>query len=735
MLRSLHRWPGLIAAALVLALSLSGAALSVFPAMQRLSTPAPVAAQSVADLAAKVQAAHPGVEQIRRSPSGRITAYWFDAGVAGAAVVDPANGADLGSADQGAVQLWLTDFHRALLLGDGGRIVTALGAVAMLLLAVSGVMLIARRQGGWRLWFSPIRGPRAGRWHAQLARVAVAALCLSASTALWMTASTFEFLPMDEANPTFPATVSGQTGLSPAQMPALQTTAVSALRDLTFPYAGDATDVFTLTTGQGTGYIDQGTGDMLVWQPPGPWAKAGEWVYLLHTGDGAALWGLVLGVLVLSVPVLAVTGTLVWWRNRRSRTRLHGMVPARLAETVILVGSEGGSTWGFAATLCRALQQAGQRVHLGELSAFDPESYDQAKCIVLMTATWGDGDAPSSAKGALARVSTAPACADVPLVVLGFGDRSFPGFCAYASAIAAAAQSAGWKMPLPLDKVDQQSPQAFARWSREFGTEIGVPLNIIHHPNLVRTSALRLVSRQDYGAAVQAPTVILRFAAPEGSWWQGLIGRGLGSFQAGDLLGIVPQGGGVPRFYSLASGQADGFVEIVLRKHAGGLCSGQLMALQPGDVMQGFVRANPAFQPGAVSAPLILIGAGTGIGPLVGFLRSNRGQRPMHLWFGARHPQSDGLYADELAQWRKDGRLTSLHTSFSRLAGRHYVQDALQDDAEMIRALMARGARVMVCGGREMAQGVRDAMADILAPVGLSPAVLKAGGRYAEDVY
>jgi sulfite reductase (NADPH) flavoprotein alpha-component len=41
----------------------------------------------------------------------------------------------------------------------------------------------------------------------------------------------------------------------------------------------------------------------------------------------------------------------------------------------------------------------------------------------------------------------------------------------------------------------------------------------------------------------------------------------------------------------------------------------------------------------------------------------------------------------------------------------------------------------MVCGGREMAQGVREALDDILGPVGLSQALLKAGGRYAEDVY
>jgi sulfite reductase (NADPH) flavoprotein alpha-component len=41
----------------------------------------------------------------------------------------------------------------------------------------------------------------------------------------------------------------------------------------------------------------------------------------------------------------------------------------------------------------------------------------------------------------------------------------------------------------------------------------------------------------------------------------------------------------------------------------------------------------------------------------------------------------------------------------------------------------------MVCGGRDMAAGVADALAEILAPAGLTPAVLKAEGRYVEDVY
>jgi len=41
----------------------------------------------------------------------------------------------------------------------------------------------------------------------------------------------------------------------------------------------------------------------------------------------------------------------------------------------------------------------------------------------------------------------------------------------------------------------------------------------------------------------------------------------------------------------------------------------------------------------------------------------------------------------------------------------------------------------MVCGGRAMAAGVAEALTEILAPHGLTPVLLKAEGRYVEDVY
>ena len=735
MLRALHRWPGLLALALVTLLAVSGAALSVFPAAERIAAPQAEAAMSVADLAARIQSAHPGVEQIRRAPSGRITAYWFDGGTPGSAVIDPPTGASLASADPNPFQRWLTNLHRSLFLDDAGRIVMAVGAAAMLVLAISGFALVARRAGGWRRWLAPLRGPLAGRVHVELARAAVLGLLLSSATALWMTASTFGLLPDEGAPAEPPAAVSGATNAPLAAMPLLAATPVSSLRELSFPYPGDATDVFTLKTEDGAGYIDQGTGATLGWAGLSGWERVLETVYMLHTGQGAPLLGLLLGLMALAVPAMGVTGLSIWLAGRARRPGIRDNAAPGRAETIILVGSEGGSSWGFAATLHAALTRAGQRVHAAPMSAFDPARFSGARRYLVLAATYGDGDAPASAKGFLDRLDRLSAAPAAPVAVLGFGDRSFPAFCAYARSVAAAAQARGWPLLLPFETVDRQSPQEFARWGRALGEALGIALELDHQPVRPATSALTLVSRRDYGHDVQAPTAILRFALPRLSMWQRLTGKGFARFEAGDLVGVVPEGSPIPRFYSLASGRRDGFVEIVVRRHVGGLCSSALTTLEPGGTVAAFIRRNPGFHAARDRKPLILIGAGTGIGPLAGFIRANASRRPIHLFFGMRHPDSDFLYGEELEGWRRNGQLQRFDTACSRARQPRYVQDALRGESAEVARMVREGARVMVCGGRDMAAGVSAALADTLAPIGLTPALLRAEGRYVEDVF
>jgi len=155
----------------------------------------------------------------------------------------------------------------------------------------------------------------------------------------------------------------------------------------------------------------------------------------------------------------------------------------------------------------------------------------------------------------------------------------------------------------------------------------------------------------------------------------------------------------------------------------------------PGYEIRAAIRPNPAFRPDAKAPSLILIGAGAGIAPLVGFVRLARAGRPVHLYWGGRDPRSDFLFRGELEAARKAGRLTRLRTIFSRIAGGGYVQDLIAQDAAELRALIAAGGQILICGGRDMADGVHKAIAAALAPMGLDLTTLRQNGRLLEDVY
>ncbi|AFP30911.1 NADPH oxidoreductase A [Marinobacter sp. BSs20148] len=269
---------------------------------------------------------------------------------------------------------------------------------------------------------------------------------------------------------------------------------------------------------------------------------------------------------------------------------------------------------------------------------------------------------------------------------------------------------------------------------------MGISLALTHNPAPAATAEFELVERVDYGVAVNAPTSILRFRPLQDyrNLWQVLFFRNrphLPSFEAGDLFGVAPSGDNTARLNSLASSASDGQLEICVRKQTNGLCSGYLHSLKPGDRITGFIQQNPGFRPAGGATPIILVGAGTGIGPLAGFIRKNTDLNPMYLYWGGRNSQSDFLYQPELGGYLDDHRLTGLNTAFSRSAEKTYVQDAIMADETVLRQLIEKGAQVMVCGGRDMASGVSQVFNSILKPSHMDVDELRAEGRYLEDVY
>lgn len=733
MLRRFHSLAGLTAALFLLITATTGALLALDPVLQRANALVPArGAVSVADVAEKVLLAYPGTEQIERLPSGAVVVYFTQDGQTAADLINPLTGTLLATYQQSAVFAWLKDLHRAFLWDDKGRAGAGIVALLLSVLCISGVFLLASRAGGWRQLFAPMRSAGNGaispRLHAELARAAALGLLLSALTGSVMSALRFELLPeAAELEADFPQKVAGTAAAPVGTLPALQQTDLVDLHQLIFPSRTDPQDLYALRTHQGSGYVDQATGQWLSYADYGNAAQLQTFIMELHTGEAYWWLGLLFGLAALTVPALAITGFQIWWQRRRAMPHLQGNSAVGQADTIVLVGSESNSTWGFANALCEALKHSGCLVHLAPMDQL-ANHYVKAERLLILTSTYGDGDAPASASQFLQKLQKLPPTLSLPFAVLGFGDRQFCSFCAFADRVTEALQQRQWPQLLATDYVDRQSAATFEHWGVALGNVLGLPLTLHYTPVLPASHGLMLVERQNYGEAVQAPTCVLRFqSAPPGST--------LPVFSAGDLVGILPPGNTAPRFYSLASASTDGVLEICVRQQDNGLCSGFLYNLKLGETAAGFIQKNARFKPAAGKSPILLIGAGTGIAPLVGFIRANTARRPIYLYWGGRLATSDFLYQNELNSCLADQRLSQLHVAFSRGAEPAYVQDKLLQDADQIRTLINGNAQIMLCGGRRMATDVAATLNTILAPIALDVATLKKSGQYLEDTY
>lgn len=220
-----------------------------------------------------------------------------------------------------------------------------------------------------------------------------------------------------------------------------------------------------------------------------------------------------------------------------------------------------------------------------------------------------------------------------------------------------------------------------------------------------------------------------------------------------------------PRFYSIASSPrvAPDVATLLVgtvwapalsgRGQFRGVASTWLQSLAPGARVSASIRTpNPSFAPAAdTTAPMLLIGPGTGIAPFRGFIEERAAQlaagqavTPVQLYFGCRHPQHDWLFHDDFARWAQAG-VVALHTAFSVVPDApRYVQDLLWQRRAEVWSLLQAGATVYVCGdGRRMAPAVRQTLIDIAAEQGGMTAdaasdwfaALMAAARYRQDVF
>ena len=465
---------------------------------------------------------------------------------------------------------------------------------------------------------------------------------------------------------------------------------------------------------------------------------------------------------------------------------------------LLAYATQAGQAERIALHTAAALQKAGVAVSVQSLATLDPERLRHFHRVLFVVSTFGEGEPPDNARRFAKQLAhqQGSTLSHVKYGMLALGDRHYEKFCGFGHTLDHWLRSQGAEAFFPMIEVDDNAAASLAKWQHELSVLTGgAPLEAEISAPVAQEAAygawtLRTRTLLNAGSCGQG-IYHLEFDAPSSGdlhWQSGALVEILprhaddrvalflsrtsldGKTQvqhqgavrtladalsrsilpaAGNLpSGITAQAladglqGLAPRKYSIASIPADGRVHLLVRQavHEDGLgiASGWLTDYAPpGSTVDMRLLENSSFALVPEPAPAIFIGNGSGLAGLRSHLhaRVQLGLRRNWLLFGERKREHDFLYRAEIEQWMQDDMLSRVDLAFSRdQAERVYVQDKLRQAADMLKAWIAEGAVLYVCGSLDgMAAGVDAALADILGEAALDDLI--AQGRYRRDVY
>jgi sulfite reductase (NADPH) flavoprotein alpha-component len=150
-----------------------------------------------------------------------------------------------------------------------------------------------------------------------------------------------------------------------------------------------------------------------------------------------------------------------------SATAPQPVAPARPAEPLTIVfASESGNSEKLANDMAKAARKQGFKPSVVDMADLDVAALASVRRLIVIAATWGEGDPPARAIHAYADLMSdkAPRLDGVEFAVLALGDTAYVEFCAVGKAIDERLEALGGKRVAERADLDLDFAEPAARW-------------------------------------------------------------------------------------------------------------------------------------------------------------------------------------------------------------------------------------------------------------------------------